>query len=80
MWGSASPSALGYNLRGGRGAEKLASAPGSGAGAAAHLGGVFEADLVLRKARAEGLHLGRVLAGLGQQRHAAGNQNGGSFS
>ena len=70
---------LADHLRGCRGTEELASAPGSGAGAAADLGGVLNADLVLSKARAEGLDLGRILAGFRQKRNAAGNENGRSF-
>ena len=65
------------DLRGGRGAEELAAAAGRGAGAAAHLGGVFERDLVLGEARADGLHLAGVLAVFGQQRDAAGDEHAG---
>jgi hypothetical protein len=71
------PQRLADDLRSGRGAQKLAASAGRRAGAAAHLGGVFERDLVLREARADGLHLARVLARLRQQRDAAGNQHGG---
>ena len=71
------PQRLADHLRRGGGAQKLAAAAGRRAGAATHLGGVFERDLLLREARADGLHLGRVLALLGQQRDAAGNQHRG---
>ena len=55
---------LADDLRRGRGAQELAASAGRRAGAAAHFGGIFERDLVLRKARADGLHFARVLAGL----------------
>ena len=53
---------FGDDLRGGGGAEKLAAAAGGGAGAAADLGGVFQGDLVLGEAGADGLDLAGVLA------------------
>ena len=56
---------LGDNLRGCGGAQKLAAAARGGAGAAAHLGGVFQSDLFLREARADGLHLACVFAVFG---------------
>ena len=68
------------HLRGGRRAQKLASAAGGGAGATSHLGRVFESDLVLRKTRADGLHLAGIFAGLRQECDAAGNKDGGQFS
>ena len=68
---------LADDLRSGRGAEKLASAAGRCAGAASHFGRVFQRDLLLRKARADGLHFARILARLGQERDAAGDQHRG---
>ena len=49
--------------------------PGVAQAAATHLGGVLKADLILRKARADGLHLARIFTVLRQQRDTAGNQN-----
>ena len=60
--GSAMPSASRDHLRGGGGAEELAAAAGRGAGAAAHLGRLFQRDLAVREAGADGLHLAGVLA------------------
>ena len=64
------------DLRGGGGAEELAAAAGRGAGAAADLGGVFERDLLLGEAGADGLDLAGVFAVVGQQRDAAGDEDG----
>ncbi len=71
------PQRLADNLRRGRGAQKLAASARRRAGAAAHFGGIFERDLLLRKACADGLHFGRVFARLGQQRDPAGHQHRG---
>ena len=68
---------FGDDLRRGGGAEELAASAGSGAGAAANLGGVFERDLMLGEACADGLDLAGVFAVFGQQRDAAGDQNAG---
>ena len=56
---------FGDDLRGGGGAEELAAAAGCGAGAAADLGGVFEGDLVLGEAGADGLDLACVFSVFG---------------
>jgi hypothetical protein len=43
----------------------------------AHVGSVLQCDLLLGEARSDGLHLACVLALVGQQRDAAGDQNRG---
>ena len=74
--GQRQPERFADNLRGGSGAQKLAASAGRCAGAATHFGGVFERDLLLRKARADGLDFARVFPDLRQKRDAAGNQDG----
>ena len=71
------PQRLAHHLRRGRRAQELASAAGTGAGPAAHVGGVVERDLLLGEAGADGLHLSCVLALVGQQRHSSGDHHGG---
>ncbi len=66
---------LAHHLRGGCGPQKLAPAAGAGAGAAPHVCGVLQRDLLLREAGPDGLHLARVLAFVGQERNAAGDQD-----
>src|SRR5258707_2099443 len=53
---------FGDDLRGGGGAEELTASPGCGTGAAANFGGVFEGDLMLGVACADGLDFARVFA------------------
>ncbi len=68
---------FGDDLRGGGGAEELAASAGCGAGAAADLGGVFEGDLMLGVACADGLDLAGVFAVFGKQCDAAGDEDAG---
>ena len=68
---------FGDDLRGGGGAEELAASAGCGAGAAADLGGVFEGDLVLGEACADGLNLAGVFAVFGKQCDAAWDEDAG---
>ena len=53
---------LADDLRGGRGAEELAAAARRAAGAAAQVGRLLQRELAVREARADRLHLARVLA------------------
>ena len=69
------PQRLADDLRRGRRAQKLAASAGRRTGAATHFSSIFERDLLLRKARADALHLGRILAGFGQQRDPTRNQH-----
>jgi hypothetical protein len=66
---------LGYDLGRGGGAEELAAASWSAAGATSEGGGVFEAHQAVGEARAERLHRAGVLAALGRQRDAAGHDH-----
>ena len=67
---------LGDDLaRGGR-AHELATAAGGTAGLAAHLGGVLEGDLLAGEAGGECLDLAGVLGVFGEQRDAAGHEDG----
>ncbi len=68
---------LGDDLRSRGGAEKLAASARSSAGSAAHLGGVFEGDLMLGEAGTDGLDLACVLAVFGKQSDSAGDENAG---
>ena len=60
--GQAHPERLGHDLRRRRGAQELAAAARAGAGAAAQLGGLLEAQLAVRVAGPDRLDLARVLA------------------
>ena len=71
---------LGDDLRGRGGAEELAAAAGAGAGAAAQFGGLLERDLAVGEAGADGLDLAGVLALLGRQRDAAGDEDAGQVA
>ncbi len=73
--GQRKPQRLAHHLRGGRGPEELASAAGAGAGAAAHVGGVLQGDLLLREAGPDRLHLAGVLTFVGQEGNPAGDQD-----
>ena len=73
--GSAQAQRFGDDLAGGGRAEKLAAAAGRGAGPAAQLGRLFQRDLAVGKARADGLHLAGVFALGRRQRHAAGHED-----
>ena len=61
--------------RGGR-AHELATAAGRATGFAAHLGGVLEGDFLAGETGREGLDLAGVLGVLGEERDAAGHENG----
>ena len=74
------PQRLAHHLRRCRGAQELASAARRSAGAATNFGRILQRDLILSKARADGLHLSRILARLRQQGYASGNKNGGLLS
>ena len=73
--GSARPSASPTTCAVAAVPEKLASPAGRRAGPASHFGGIFERDLLLRKARAERLDLARIFARFRQQRDPAGHEH-----
>src|SRR5262249_29061725 len=60
---------------GGSGGPRLAAAARAGAGAAAQVGRLFQGDLAVGEAGAEGLDLARVLALLGREGDAAGHEH-----
>jgi hypothetical protein len=64
-----------YDLRGGRGAEKLATAPWCAAGATALCCRLLQGDQAVREARADRLHLARVFGAGSGQGHAAGDDD-----
>lgn len=67
---------LGDDLAGGGRAHELAAPAGRTAGLAAHLGGVFEGDFLACETGRERLDLAGVLGVLGEERDAAGHENG----
>ena len=71
------PERLADHLRRRRRAEKLASAARRCARPAAQLRRLFQRDLAVREARADRLHLARIFALVGRQRHAAGTSTHG---
>ncbi len=69
--GHGQPQRFGHHLAGGSRPQELAAPARRGAGPAGQLGGFFQADQPVGKARADRLHLAGVLAFLGQQGHPA---------
>ena len=67
---------LGDDLAGGGRAHELAAAAWRTAGLAAHLGGVFEGDFLAGETGRERLDFAGVLGVLGEERDAAGHENG----
>ena len=74
------PQGFADDLAGGGGAEELATAAGTGAGAAAEIGCFLQGDLAVGVAHAQCLDLAGVFAGFGGQGDAAGDEHAGEIA